>query len=164
MTPRSMTSLVLATLSMLAMVSTAAAGTPPPGFVETQVVTGGPTEGAIRPVAVAYEPGTGNLWVIEKGDGSAEGATRVRVRDAGTGEVTTALDLDARTAVGDLSFRHEWVGLAGPDSHWTHPSPFGSIIRPGDVSRQLQHPKQRDPHPVGTVVQLVDQLVHGLVQ
>jgi len=101
----------------------AVAGTPPPGFVETRVVSGAATTGASAPTAVAYEPGTGHLWVLEKGSGSAEGQTRVRRRDAGSGEVTTALSLDCVDSQGERGL----LGIAfSPD-----------FLEPGGTSRHV---------------------------
>jgi glucose/arabinose dehydrogenase len=69
----------------------AGAGTPPAGFVETVLV---PPEGVLHPTAVAWEPGAGHLWIVEKG-----GA--VKRRDAGNGAVTTALVLDCVLTSGE---------------------------------------------------------------
>jgi len=77
------------------------AGTPPPGFAETQMVSSSSIDGAAGPTAVAYEPGTGNLWVLEKGAGSIAGSARVRVRDAVSGAVSTALTLDCVDSRGE---------------------------------------------------------------
>ena len=57
--------------------------------------------GAAGPTAVAYEPGTGNLWVLEKGAGSSTGTARVRVRHAVSGVVSTALTLDCVDSRGE---------------------------------------------------------------
>lgn len=43
------------------------AGTPPHGFVESQLLDDTSANGAVRPTGVAYEPGTGDLWVLEQG-------------------------------------------------------------------------------------------------
>ena len=45
-------------------------------------------------------------------------------------------------------------------SLWT----VDSGLRTHVSSQELQHSPQRDPHPVGSIVQLVGQLVQGLVQ
>jgi len=91
------------------------AGTPPPGFVETVVVDGSTATGAASATAIAYEPGTGHLWVLEKG--TSAGTARVRVRDAGTGSVRTALTLPCVDSAGErgllgIAFDPDW--LAGP--------------------------------------------------
>jgi glucose/arabinose dehydrogenase len=101
----------------------AAAGTPPPGFVETRVVSGAATTGASAPTAVAYEPGAGHLWVLEKGSGSAVGQARVRRRDADTGVVTTALTLPCVDGQGERGL----LGIAfSPD-----------FLEPGGASRHV---------------------------
>jgi len=69
---------------LLSMVSLPAlASTPPSGFTELQLVGTG-ASGVSQPTGVAYEPGDGDVWVIEQ-------SGRVRVRDAGSGSITTAL-------------------------------------------------------------------------
>ena len=70
------------------------ASTTLPGFNETQLVNATPATGASTPTAIAYEPGTGNLWVLEKGDDSEPlTQARVRVRNSTTGAVSTAVTL-----------------------------------------------------------------------
>ena len=61
------------------------AGTPPEGFSETEVVADDPVSGVSAPTAIAYEPGSGALFVLEKGDGAYNGSARVRRRDPVTG-------------------------------------------------------------------------------
>ena len=90
------------------------AGSPPAGFTETTLV-GSPS--IVNPTAAAYEPGTGNLWIVEKGPGNSLGQSRVRVRDAVTGSVTTALDLGCLNSQGErgilgIAFAPDY--LAGP--------------------------------------------------
>jgi len=58
------------------------------------VISSDSLNGAAGPTAVAYEPGTGNLWVLEKDTGTSTGTARVRVRHAVSGAVNTALTLD----------------------------------------------------------------------
>ncbi|HZN55602.1 MAG TPA: PQQ-dependent sugar dehydrogenase [Candidatus Polarisedimenticolaceae bacterium] len=77
------------------------AATPPAGFEDHQVVDGTSSSGASPAVGIAYEPGTGALFVIEQGDGTAKGNARVRRRDATTGVVTTALTLGCVDSVGE---------------------------------------------------------------
>ena len=92
------------------------AGTPPAGFVETAVVDGTSATGAASATGIAYEPGTGNLWVLEKG---SSGTARVRVRNAGSGAVSTALTLACVDSAGErgllgIAFDPQW--LAGPST------------------------------------------------
>ena len=77
------------------------AATPPPGFEEHVVVDPSASTGAAVPVGIAYEPGTGALFVLEKGDGASEGTARVRRRDADSGGVTTALTISCVDSVGE---------------------------------------------------------------
>ena len=77
------------------------AATPPPGFEDHQVVDTTVASGAASPTGIAYEPGTGALFVLEKGDGSSSGSARVRRRDAGSGVVTTALTISCLDSVGE---------------------------------------------------------------
>jgi glucose/arabinose dehydrogenase len=80
------------------LVSSVEAGTPPTGFEETQLVDGSGATGALAATGIAYEPGTGHLWVLEKG---GAGTARVRVRNASTGIVTTALTLGCVDSAGE---------------------------------------------------------------
>ncbi len=91
----------LAILATLIQAPPVRAGTPPAGFVETQVVSSSAVTGASVPTAIAYEPGDGDLWVLEKGDGSSEGNARVRVRDGVSGSVSTAFTLDCVDSRGE---------------------------------------------------------------
>lgn len=78
------------------------AGTPLPGFTETQLVNGTVATGASAPTAIAYEPGTNHLWVLEKGDDSgALNQARVRVRNSTTSAVSTALTLNCVDSRGE---------------------------------------------------------------
>jgi len=86
------------------------------GFVDTLIVSTSPSTGATSLTGVAYEPGTANLYVIEKGNGNVEGRARVRVR-APTGVVTTALTLGCVDSSGERGV----LGIAfSPD--YTDPS------------------------------------------
>jgi len=95
-------------------------GTPPAGFAESVFL--GPSD-VSRPTAVAYEPGTNNLWVVEKGPGTEQGESRVRVRDAVSGAVTTAFDLgclDSRGERGILGIAFSPDYLDGPGDRWVY--------------------------------------------
>jgi len=70
---------------------TAAAATPAPGFSDLVLVAGDAVSGVVAPTAIRFEPVTGDLWITEKGSGVVSGTARVRVRDAVTGAMTTAL-------------------------------------------------------------------------
>jgi glucose/arabinose dehydrogenase len=95
-------------------------GTPPAGFTESTLVSGSQI---VKPTAVAYEPGTANLWIVEKGPGSALGQSRVRVRNALTGNVTTALDLGCLNSQGErgilgIAFAPDY--LDGPGERYVY--------------------------------------------
>jgi glucose/arabinose dehydrogenase/PKD repeat protein len=77
------------------------AATPPAGFEDHQVVDPTSATGAANPVGIAYEPGTGALFVAEKGDGTLSGTARVRRRNPANGAVTTALTLTCVDSVGE---------------------------------------------------------------
>jgi glucose/arabinose dehydrogenase/PKD repeat protein len=77
------------------------AATPPAGFEDHQIVDTTAGGGAVSPAGIAYEPGTGALFILEKGDGSSAGSARVRRRDAVSGLVTTALTIDCVDSVGE---------------------------------------------------------------
>ena len=83
-------SIVIAALTAAAA---SLAATPPTGFEDRLLVDATAGTGASSPVGIAYEPGSGALFVLEKGSGVAEGNTRVRRRDPATGNVSTALTL-----------------------------------------------------------------------
>ncbi len=121
---RPVLSILSARLALTALVASlpASAGTPPPGFVETQVVSTSSSTGASGPTAVAYQPGTGDLWVLEKGAGSIEGSARVRVRSAISGLVSTALTLDCVDSRGErgllgIAFSPGFLNPGGADRH-----------------------------------------------
>ena len=69
------------------------AATPPAGFEDTVIVDGFAATGADRPTAIAYEPGSGALYVLEKGAGGPSATARVRRRNPSNGAVTTALTM-----------------------------------------------------------------------
>ena len=97
------------------------AGTPPAGFTDTQLVSANPSIGVAGPTGADYEPGTNNLFVMEKGDGSSSGSARVRVRLASTGVVNTALTLSCVDSRGERGL----LGIAfSPD-----------YLDPGDQDR-----------------------------
>ncbi len=86
------------TTSMLVALAVAAShaassATPPAGFEDTVLLT------ATRPTAIAYEPGSGELFALEKG--GSNGNARVLRRAAVTGAVTTALTLTCVDADGE---------------------------------------------------------------
>ena len=86
---------------VLCLVTGVRAATAPPGFEEHLLVDPSASDGAAAPVGIAYEPGTGALFVLEKGDGTAAGTARVRRRDAAAGGVTTALTIGCVDSVGE---------------------------------------------------------------
>src|SRR5262245_37229899 len=73
------------------------AGTPPAGFQDTILF------GVTEPTGLAYEPGSGNAFVLERGDGS--GGARVRRRALVGGAVTTALSLTCVDTSGERGHR-----------------------------------------------------------
>jgi glucose/arabinose dehydrogenase len=75
--------------------------TPPFGFVDSLLVDSTSATGASTPTGIAYEPGSEDLWVLEKGDGAGQGQARVRVRSSSTGAVGTALTLTCVDSVGE---------------------------------------------------------------
>jgi glucose/arabinose dehydrogenase/PKD repeat protein len=77
------------------------AATPPAGFEDHTLVDGGSSSGAVGPDGIAYEPGSGALFVLEKGNGSASGSARVRRRNPATGAVTTSLTINCLDSVGE---------------------------------------------------------------
>jgi glucose/arabinose dehydrogenase len=94
------------------------AGTPPPGFVENPLVSNSSATGASRPTAVAYEPGTGDLWVLEKGPSTELDSVRIRLRDVGTGEVRTPHVVDCVDSRGERGL----LGIAFSPDYLTGPS------------------------------------------
>ncbi len=119
--------------SVLATCS-AFAGTPPTGFQDTELFS------ASVPTALAYEPGSGNAFVCEKGDGS--GNARVRRRALSGGTVTTALTLtcvDSNGERGLLGIAFDPDYLQGASTRWaylyyTRQSPaFGACSISGSV-------------------------------
>jgi len=111
------TALVLA--AVIGLHAEARAGTPPAGFTDTEVWSG-----LSLPTAVAYEPGTGNLWVLEKaGSSFPMQGPRVLVRDRVSGVVSTALTLDCVDSWGErgllgIAFAPNY--LDGPDSRYVY--------------------------------------------
>jgi len=94
------------------------AGTPPPGFVESLLMDDSSANGAVRPTGVAYEPGTGDLWVLEQGPRTELGSVRVRVRDAGTGTARTSHVMDCVDSRGERGL----LGIAFSPDYLTGPS------------------------------------------
>jgi len=97
------------------------AATPPAGFVEISLVDGTAATGALTPTAAAYEPGSGKLFVLEKGSG-AQGTARVRVRDGVSGAVTTALSLSCVDGQGErgllgIAFDPDYLDPGGAHRH-----------------------------------------------
>jgi glucose/arabinose dehydrogenase/PKD repeat protein len=111
-----------------------AAATPPAGFQDTVLFS------ANLPTGVAYEPGSGNAFLIEKGDGS--GGARVRRRALAGGAVTTALTLTCVDANGErgllgIAFDPDYVQSASTRwvyLYYTRTSPSsGTCAIPGSV-------------------------------
>jgi glucose/arabinose dehydrogenase len=93
----------------------AVAGTPPPGFVDSQLFS------ASLPTGLAYEPGSGNAFVVEKGNGS--GGARVLRRALASGTVTTALTLSCVDAAGErglLGIAFDPDYLQGASTRWVY--------------------------------------------
>src|SRR5882762_2674231 len=72
-------------LAFLVARPASAAPTPPAGFQDAVLFS------ANQPTGLAYEPGSGNAFLLEKGD--ATGTARVLRRAVAGGAVTTALTL-----------------------------------------------------------------------
>jgi glucose/arabinose dehydrogenase/PKD repeat protein len=92
-----------------------AAATPPAGFQDTVLFS------ANEPTAVAYEPGSGNAFLVEKGDGS--GGARVRRRASSNGAVTTALTLtcvDSNGERGLLGIAFDPDYLQSASTRWVY--------------------------------------------
>jgi glucose/arabinose dehydrogenase/PKD repeat protein len=98
--PRPLTAALIA-FTALAIHAPARTATPPAGFEDHLLVDATAATGAATPVAIAYEPGSGALFVLEKGDGTGKGNARVRRRDPSTGAVTTALTLPCVGSTGE---------------------------------------------------------------
>ncbi len=102
----------------LAFILAASAGwtaTPPVGFEDTVLFN------ASEPTALAYEPGSGNAFVLEKGDGS--GGARVRRRALAGGAVSTALTLTCVDASGErglLGIAFDPDYLQGASTRWVY--------------------------------------------
>jgi glucose/arabinose dehydrogenase len=88
-------------LATICMVSRTWAVTPPAGFEDHVVVDPSASTGASSPVGIDYEPGSGALFILEKGDGTGKGNARVRRRDPVTGTVSTALTLTCVGSTGE---------------------------------------------------------------
>jgi len=82
-------------LEAILATSAAVAASAPAGFSDRVLFT------ADTPTAIAYEPGSGAAFVLEKGDGSGKGPARILRRDAVTGIVTTALTLPCVDSAGE---------------------------------------------------------------
>jgi len=124
---------VLAVLAVFAA-RVASAATPPAGFQDAELLS------ASVPTAVACEPGSGNAFVLEKGDGA--GGARVVRRVSAGGAVTTALSLtcvDANGERGLLGIAFDPDYLQGVATRWvylyyTRQSPStGACAIPGDA-------------------------------
>jgi glucose/arabinose dehydrogenase/PKD repeat protein len=92
-----------------------AAATPPSGFHDTVLFS------ANQPTAVAYEPGSGNAFLVEQGDGS--GGARVRRRALSNGAVTTALTLtcvDSNGERGLLGIAFDPDYLQSASTRWVY--------------------------------------------
>ncbi|HKY31130.1 MAG TPA: PQQ-dependent sugar dehydrogenase [Candidatus Polarisedimenticolia bacterium] len=77
--------------ALLASPSPSPAATPPPGFLDEAFAAPG-EEGVSAPTSVAFHPVTGDAWITEKGDGSAAGTARIRIRSS-QGLVINAVSL-----------------------------------------------------------------------
>ena len=102
----------------IAAATCALAGTPPSGFEDRQIVDNSSGSGANTPSGIAYEPGSGALFVLEKGDGTPYGTARVRRRNPTTGAVTTALTLSCVDSEGErgllgIAFDPDYLSAGG---------------------------------------------------
>jgi glucose/arabinose dehydrogenase len=84
--------------AILAFVTASHAATPPLGFLESVIVDG---ESMTRPNAIAYEPGSGNLFILEQGDNLSVGTARVLRWNSSTNETTVALTLQCVDGTGE---------------------------------------------------------------
>ena len=88
----------------------------PPGFVDTQVVSANAATGAEAPTAAAYEPGTANLYVLEKGSGGSTGQARVRVRTGGgvvTALILSCVDTRGERGLLGIAFSPDYLDPGG---------------------------------------------------
>jgi glucose/arabinose dehydrogenase len=107
----------------------AVAATPPPGFRDIELFS------AVEPTALAYEPGSGNAFVIEKGDSPRE--ARVVRRALASGTVTTALTLTCVDTNGErgllgIAFDPDYVQRAS--TRWVYLYYTRSSPSSGDCS------------------------------
>jgi glucose/arabinose dehydrogenase len=96
----------------------ASAATVTAGFQDSLVAGPDPATGVIAPTSIAFHPLTGDVWITEKGDGSADGQARVRVVGS-DGVVRTALTLscvDSRGERGLLDIVFDPDTSAGVDA------------------------------------------------
>src|SRR5262245_52211353 len=119
------------------------AGTPPAGFEDSQLFI------ASVPTALAYEPGSGNAFVVEQGDGS--GNARVQRRALSDGAVTTALALTCVDSGGErglLGIAFDPDYLVSASTRWVYlyytrssPSIGGCAIAgsPGSRNRVVRY-------------------------
>lgn len=119
--PRSLTAASIVLIA-LAIHAPALAATLPAGFEDRLLVDATSATGAATPVGIAYEPGSGALFVLEKGDGTGTGNARVRRRDPATGAVTTALNLPCVGSTGEqgllgIAFDPDYLSPGGADRH-----------------------------------------------
>jgi glucose/arabinose dehydrogenase len=127
--------MLLALLVLLPSGSLAA--TPPPGFVEHVLVDSSQVSG---PTGIEYEPGTGNLFVLEQG---SSGTARVRVWNAGTGTVTTALTLGCVDSAGErgllgIAFDPQYLsGSRFVYLYYTHAFTGGPCGGPGSSKNRV---------------------------
>jgi glucose/arabinose dehydrogenase len=109
----------LVLIAILVLPAASLAGTPPAGFVDSTVA-----DAISFPTGAAYEPGTGRLWVLEKGGFSIPVLPpRVLVVDRVTHEVGTALSVGCVDAQGErgllgIAFSPDY--LSGPGSRWVY--------------------------------------------
>jgi glucose/arabinose dehydrogenase len=110
------------------------AATPPAGFWDSELFS------ASEPTALAYEPGSGNAFVLEKGGGS--GSARVLRRALAGGTVTTALtlpcvDSDGERGLLGIAFDPDYLVRASTRwvyLYYTRRSPSsGTCSIPGSV-------------------------------
>jgi glucose/arabinose dehydrogenase len=102
-------------VSIYAALPGAALGaTPPPGFQDSVVAN------ASGPTAIAYEPGSHNLFVLEKG---SNGSARVLRKDVAAGTTSTALTLSCVDGIGErglLGIAFDPDYLLSPANRWVY--------------------------------------------